>query len=100
MIAANATLTSWGWRRLPRGSGENACETHATVLLEEGRGVATVVNVHLGNLGTQDNHNQVCQLLLVFGAVLLFKRAVVGVVRAVLRFKRGVGGGVWSRASV
>ncbi len=42
---------SWGWKRLPRGPGENACEAHATLSLGPGRGVATVVNVHLGNEG-------------------------------------------------
>lgn len=50
-------LCSWGWRRLPRGPGENACEVHATLSLGEGLGVATVVNVHLGNEG--DTEKQV-----------------------------------------
>ena len=38
--------------------------------------------------------------LLVFGAVLRCKGCIVGGVGAVLWFKRGVGGGVWSRAWV
>lgn len=57
---------SSGWRRLPRGTGENACEAHATVRLGEGRGLMTIVNVHLGNEGSQDNVDQVWWCVRVF----------------------------------
>ncbi|CAM9435215.1 unnamed protein product [Ectocarpus sp. 12 AP-2014] len=60
-IFSRLPVLSWGWRRLPRGRGENACEVHATLSLGEGMGVATVVNVHLGNEG--DTEKQVTGLL-------------------------------------
>ncbi|CAM9104904.1 unnamed protein product [Pylaiella littoralis] len=60
-ILSRLPVLSWGWARLPRGPGENACEAHATLSLGPGRGVATVVNVHLGNEG--DTELQVTGLL-------------------------------------
>lgn len=61
---------SWGWTRLPRGPGENACESHATLALGPGRGVATVVNVHLGNEGDTEIQVDIYVFHVVFCSLL------------------------------
>ncbi|CBJ32798.1 conserved unknown protein [Ectocarpus siliculosus] len=73
-ILSRLPVLSWGWRRLPRGPGENACVVHATLSLGGGMGVATVVNVHLGNEG--DTEKQVVKN--VFVQYLLGLPCIVG----------------------